>query len=144
MRVGQIIGKVVLNRVHPSLVGAQFKIVAPLTFDDLAEPDPLESAKIVGDDENERGLDVESRVVAATNRLTNQAIPRQRGNELVVYDDCSAAIGEWLAFSEGAEAAAAFGAENPHPVDAFGGAIIDVVEIDAQVVAELAAKKNGK
>ena len=96
----------------------------------------------VGDDESARGLDDVGRVAAATNRLTNHAIPRQRGNEIVVYDDCSAAIGEWLAFSEGAEAAAAFGPENPHPVDAFGGAIIDNVEIDAQVVAELVAAKN--
>ncbi len=142
MRIGQVIGKVVLNRVHPSMIGAQFKIVAPLTFNDLAEPDPLESARSVGDDENERGLDHAAQVAAATNRLANQTIPRQRGNEIVVYDDCSAAIGEWLAFSEGAEAAAAFGVENPHPVDAFGGAIIDNVEIDAQVVAELAAMKN--
>ena len=142
MRIGQVIGKVVLNRVHPSMIGAQFKIVAPLTFNDLAEPDPLESAQSVGDDETARGLDHAAQVDAATNRLANQAIPRHRGNEIVVYDDCSAAIGEWLAFSEGAEAAAAFGAENPHPVDAFGGAIIDNVEIDAQVVAELAAMKN--
>lgn len=142
MRIGQVVGKVVLSRVHPSIVGAQFKIVAPLTFSDLAEPDPLEAAQTVGDDESARGLDDVGRVAAATNRLTNHAIPRQRGNEIVVYDDCSAAIGEWLAFSEGAEAAAAFGPENPHPVDAFGGAIIDNVEIDAQVVAELVAAKN--
>ena len=142
MRIGQVVGKVVLSRVHPSMVGAQFKIVAPLTFSDLAEPDPLEAAQNVGDDESARGLDDVGRVAAATNRLTNHAIPRQRGNEIVVYDDCSAAIGEWLAFSEGAEAAAAFGPENPHPVDAFGGAIIDNVEIDAQVVAELVAAKN--
>ena len=142
MRIGQVIGKVVLNRVHPSMVGAQFKIIAPLTFDDLAEPDPLESARKIGDDENERGLDRAARASSARNRLANQAIPRTRGNEIVVYDDCSAAIGEWLAFSEGAEAAAAFGVENPHPVDAFGGAIIDNVEIDAQVVADLAEAKN--
>ena len=142
MRIGQVVGKVVLSRVHPSMVGAQFKIVAPLTFSDLAEPDPLEAAQTVGDDESARGLDDVGRVAAATNRLTNHAIPRQRGNEIVVYDDCSSAIGEWLAFSEGAEAAAAFGPENPHPVDAFGGAIIDNVEIDAQVVAELVAAKN--
>lgn len=142
MRIGQVIGKVVLSRVHPSLVGAQFKIVVPLTFSDLAEPDPLESARAIGDAERAQGLDGDSQVRAATNRLVNEAIPRLRGSDLVVYDDCSAAIGEWLAFSEGAEAAAAFGSENPHPVDAFGAAIIDNVEIDAGILAELVAAKN--
>ena len=142
MRIGQVIGKVVLSRVHPSLVGAQFKIVAPLTFSDLAEPDPLTSAQAIDEAERAQGLDGDSRIRAASNRLMNESIPQLRGNDLVVYDDCSAAIGEWLAFSEGAEAAAAFGPEHPHPVDAFGAAIIDNVEIDAEAVAKLVAAKN--
>lgn len=122
MRIGQVVGKVVLNRVHPSLTGAQFKIVLPLTFKDLASQsrdDALEASD-------------------AVDRLANPEYPRKWGNELVVYDSCSAAVGEWLAFSEGAEAAAAFGADKKAPVDAFAGAIIDTVTIDAAAVRELA------
>ena len=133
MRIGQVIGKVVLNRVHPSLIGAQFKVVLPLRFDDLATPDPTEAAT----DENS-----DATPDAAVNRLLNSEMPRKWGNDLVVYDSCSAAIGEWLAFSEGAEAAAAFGPDKKAPVDAFAGAIIDSVAIDPNVVAELRAKKK--
>jgi ethanolamine utilization protein EutN len=49
--------------------------------------------------------------------------------ELVVYDPLSAAIGEWIAFSEGAEAAMPFYPE-VKPVDAYGAAIIDELTIE--------------
>lgn len=133
MRIGQVIGKVVLSRVHPSLTGAQFKIVLPLRFDDLATPDPAEEAT---------ALTGETSASDAVNRLLNPDLPSKWGNDLVVYDNCSAAIGEWLAFSEGAEAAAAFGPDKKAPVDAFAGAILDTVAIDPNVVAELRAKKK--
>lgn len=141
MRIGHVVGKVVLSRVHPSLVGAQFKIVLPLTFSDLADPDPVEAAKLSGEAERAQGLNAEERMDAAINRLANPDFPHKWGNELVVFDDCSASIGEWLAFSEGAEAAAAFG-KSQRPVDAFGAAIIDNVVVDAQVVAALAAARK--
>ena len=32
MRVAQVVGKVVLSRVHPLLIGSQFKIVVPFAF----------------------------------------------------------------------------------------------------------------
>ena len=35
MRIGDVIGTVTLNRCHPSLVGARFKLVAPLSWDNL-------------------------------------------------------------------------------------------------------------
>ncbi len=35
MRIGEIIGTVTLNRLHPSLVGGRFKLVVPLSFADL-------------------------------------------------------------------------------------------------------------
>ena len=76
----------------------------------------------------------------AANRLLNPEIPRKWGNEVVAYDDCSAAVGEWIALSEGAEAAAAFH-PTQKPVDAFCGAILDALVVDAEVVAALAAKK---
>ena len=36
MRIGEVIGTVTLNRRHPSLGGATFKLVVPLSWDDLA------------------------------------------------------------------------------------------------------------
>ena len=35
MRIGDVVGTVTLNRWHPSLTGASFKLVAPLGWDDL-------------------------------------------------------------------------------------------------------------
>ena len=140
MRIGQTIGKVVLSRVHPSLRGAQFKLVLPLTFKDLIEPEPQEIAEVIGEKERDVGLEDCERVKSAIDRLERQNFSRKLGNELVVYDDCSAAIDEWVAFSEGAEAAAAFGA-NPKPVDAFIGAILDSVVIDYATVRLLTVSK---
>jgi ethanolamine utilization protein EutN len=37
MRIGDVIGTVTLNRSHPSLVGASFKLVAPVSWDNLAD-----------------------------------------------------------------------------------------------------------
>lgn len=36
MRIGHVIGTVTLNRRHPSLTGGRFKLVVPLSWDDLA------------------------------------------------------------------------------------------------------------
>lgn len=139
MRIGEVIGKVVLNRVHESLIGAQFKIVLPLTFDDISTPAPVDAARELG--EKEKDKDAQERVDAAANRLLNPNFPRKWGNELVVFDNCSASIGEWMAFSEGAEAAAAFG-KSQRPVDAYGAAIVDTLTIDAPTVDALVALKK--
>jgi len=138
MRIGQVIGKVVLSRVHPSLVGAQFKIVLPLTFKDLVEATPKDAEPSNVGEAADNG---DESTVKAINRLVDCEFPRKWGNELVVYDDCSSALGEWLAFSEGAEAAAAFGKEQ-RPVDAFGAAILDSVVIDGPVVDALMSDKD--
>ena len=37
MRIGDVIGTVTLNQAHPSLLGARFKLVAPLSWDNLAD-----------------------------------------------------------------------------------------------------------
>jgi ethanolamine utilization protein EutN len=37
MRIGDVIGTVTLNRAHPSMTGASFKLVAPLSWDNLAD-----------------------------------------------------------------------------------------------------------
>ena len=49
--------------------------------------------------------------------------------ELVVYDPLSAAVGEWIAFSEGVEAAMPF-YPNLKPIDAYGAAIIDELTVE--------------
>ena len=36
MRIGEVIGTVTLNRVHPDLAGYRFKLAVPLALDDLA------------------------------------------------------------------------------------------------------------
>lgn len=36
MRIAEVIGTVTLNRAHPSLTGARFKLVVPLSLEDLA------------------------------------------------------------------------------------------------------------
>jgi len=36
MRIGRVIGTVTLSRWHPSLSGASWKLVVPLTWDNLA------------------------------------------------------------------------------------------------------------
>ena len=41
MRIGDVIGTVTLNRVHPSLVGARWKIVVPLTAEQLTDEAPV-------------------------------------------------------------------------------------------------------
>ncbi len=140
MRVAQVVGKVVLSRVHPLLIGSQFKIVVPLTLGDLATPCPVEAAEATAQAEKEANVDAETSAINAANRLLNTEIPRKWGNEVVAYDDCSAAVGEWIALSEGAEAAAAFH-PTQKPVDAFCGAILDALVVDAEVVAALTAKK---
>jgi len=48
--------------------------------------------------------------------------------ELVVYDDLSAADGQFIAFSEGAEATKPFYPQDK-PIDAYNAAILDRIEI---------------
>lgn len=51
-----------------------------------------------------------------------------RGEELVVYDELSAGLGDKIAFSEGVEAAQPF-APNYKPLDAYNAAILDAIQI---------------
>ncbi|MDR1493640.1 MAG: EutN/CcmL family microcompartment protein [Planctomycetaceae bacterium] len=59
-----------------------------------------------------------------------------RSEELVIYDELNAGIGEWVAFSEGAEAAMPF-YPNLKPVDAYCAAILDTVEIDHEAIEKI-------
>ena len=36
MRIAEVVGTVTMSRAHPSLSGARFKLVVPLSLDDLA------------------------------------------------------------------------------------------------------------
>lgn len=56
MRIADVIGTVTLNSVHPSMKGFSFKLVTPLSWDDLAgrEVEPLD--EIVALDELGAGI----------------------------------------------------------------------------------------
>lgn len=92
MRIGEIIGTVTLSRCHPSLTGGSYRLVVPLSLENL------------------KGRSTE------------------RAEELVVYDDFGAGIGDKIAFSEGVEAAQPF-APNYKPLDAYNAAILDQIDI---------------
>ena len=78
MRIGEVIGTVTLNRAHPDLTGARYKLVVPLSLDDLADQSYSPGK---GD---------------------------KSAKAIVVYDELGAGIGSRIAISEGAEAAAPF------------------------------------
>lgn len=92
MRIGEIIGNVTLSRWHSSLTGGSYRLVVPLTLENLA------------------------------GRSTDRA------EELVVYDELAAGIGDKIAFSEGGEAAQPF-YPNDKPLDAYNAAILDHIQI---------------
>jgi ethanolamine utilization protein EutN len=66
MRIGDVIGTVTLNRAHPSLLGARFKLVAPLSWDNLAGrwDEPLEELAVF----DELGAGVGSRIAISEGR----------------------------------------------------------------------------
>lgn len=51
MRVGQVVGKVVLSRWHPVMNGATYKIVVPMSLEDLLRGKPGEVEDVVAYDE---------------------------------------------------------------------------------------------
>lgn len=51
MRVGKVIGTVTLNRAHPSVRGARFKIVVPLSLDMLLNAHATDAEELVVYDE---------------------------------------------------------------------------------------------
>ena len=51
MRIGKVIGTVTLNRRHPSLAGAQYRMVVPLSLAELAgDEEPRAEAIVVFDE----------------------------------------------------------------------------------------------
>jgi ethanolamine utilization protein EutN len=66
MRIGDVIGTVTLNRAHPSLLGASFKLVTPISWDNLADrwDDRLEEIVVF----DELGAGVGSRIAISEGR----------------------------------------------------------------------------
>ncbi len=78
MRIGEVIGTITLSRSQPDLTGARYKLVVPLSLDDLA------------------------------GRSNSDTHGHKSANAIVVYDELGAGVGSRIAFSEGGEAAAPF------------------------------------
>jgi microcompartment protein CcmK/EutM len=56
MRIAEVIGNVTLSQVHPSLQGAQLRLVVPLTTEDVKQSRPPQSDPIVAYDEMGTGI----------------------------------------------------------------------------------------
>jgi microcompartment protein CcmK/EutM len=110
MRIGKVIGTVTPGRIHPFLRAGQFKIIRPFTWKDFKK---AHSVGALSKDE-----------LAPT------------GEEVVAYDELSVGLGEWVAFSEGAEAAMPF-YPDLRPIDVYAGAIIDSMEISEEDLRSL-------
>lgn len=55
MRIARVIGNLVLNQIHPKLVGGTFKIAIPLALDELVEDQRGAAEELVVYDENGAG-----------------------------------------------------------------------------------------
>ena len=56
MKIGKVIGKVTLNRAHPSLAGATLKLAVPLSLENLAGRSDALAEEIVVYDELGAGM----------------------------------------------------------------------------------------
>jgi ethanolamine utilization protein EutN len=56
MRIGEVIGTVTLNRKHPSLTAARFKLAVPLTLENLTRESAERGEAIVVYDELGAGI----------------------------------------------------------------------------------------
>ena len=56
MRIGEIIGTVTLNRWHPNLSGASYKLVVPLSLANLTGTAPITAEEFVVYDELGAGI----------------------------------------------------------------------------------------
>lgn len=56
MRIAKVVGTVTLNRWHPSMDGAVYKLVVPLSLRELAGDEPPSAEELVAYDELGAGL----------------------------------------------------------------------------------------
>ena len=66
MRIADVIGTVTLNRAHPSVAGASWKLVVPLTWDNLLGRSAEPAEELVALDE--RGAGRGSRIAISEGR----------------------------------------------------------------------------
>ena len=66
MRIADVVGTVTLNSIHPSLVGASFKLVTPIGWDQLAgrAAEPLEEIVVL----DQLGAGLGSRIALSEGR----------------------------------------------------------------------------
>jgi microcompartment protein CcmK/EutM len=57
MRIGKVVGTVTLSRSHPSLAGASYRMVVPLSLDNLLGRTPIDAEPLVVYDELGTGND---------------------------------------------------------------------------------------
>ena len=70
MRIAEVVGTVTLSRSHPSLTGAPFKLVVPLSLSDLTGQSPPAAEEIAVYDE--LGAGVGSRIAISEGREAAQ------------------------------------------------------------------------
>lgn len=104
MRLGIVIGTVTLNRQHESLGGGRWRLITPLSWQQLAAA-PQNSP---------------ARLLEFAAQITTEP--------LAAFDELHAGLGSLVTFTEGREAANAF---HPaaKPVDAYVSAIIDQADV---------------
>jgi ethanolamine utilization protein EutN len=121
VRIAHVVGTVTLNRAHPSLAGASFKLVTPLGWDSLAREkgDSPHLCEAPSGPFRQMG----------TVPFFPTGRSDRRLDEIVVLDQLSAGLGSRIAISEGREAAMPFHPE-VKPIDAYNAAILDTLNYD--------------
>lgn len=56
MRIGRVIGTVTLGRSHPTLVGGRWRVVVPLSLEELRDPGEARAEPLVAYDELGAGI----------------------------------------------------------------------------------------
>lgn len=72
-------------------------------------------------------------LVEVQDRFSLAGKPRKSTESLVVYDDCGAAEGDLIAFTESREAAMPFYPEKRVPIDAYNAAILDHATVELNI-----------
>jgi ethanolamine utilization protein EutN len=86
MRIGEVIGTVTLNRRHPALAAARFKLAVPLTLDNLIDDSAERNEAIVVYDD--LGAGIGHRIAISEGREAAQPFDP----EMVPIDAYNAAI----------------------------------------------------
>ena len=97
MKIGEVFGRGPLSRVHPTLAGIRWIVVAPCSLKAL---------------------------LAADGRAGEPCAVRGDGEDLVVADAVGAGHGQLVGYSEGGEAAMPY-MPRKVPVDAHAGILLD-------------------